>query len=72
MNDRVFDDLKMILKDSDLLGEFIKIDDVKEMYDFCKNVYKRDEPIYTEKEFSETVDDLIKSLPEDLYGDNEW
>ena len=72
MNDRVFNDLKMILKDSDLLSEFIKIDDVKEMYDFCKSVYKSDVPIYSEEEFSETVDDLIKSLPENLYEDCEW
>ncbi len=66
MEDLIMRDLKAVLDDEILLPEFIKLDDVKEMYEFCKKVNK--EQNYTEADFKTKVDKLIESLPEELGG----
>ena len=75
MNEEVLDDLRFILKDGKLLGEFIKIDDINEMYDFCRCVCKEHEnPNYSKKEFLEQIESLINGLPGEIYSNtaNEW
>lgn len=73
MNEEVLNDLRLILKDKSLLGEFLKIDDIGEMYDFCKNMDIKDKSLkYSKEEFSEEVENLINSIPENIYEDNEW
>lgn len=66
MDDLIMRDLKAVLDDEILLPEFIKINDVKEMYEFCKKVNKDQD--YTEDDFKIKVDELIESLPEELGG----
>ena len=70
MNEEVLNDLRLILKDRSLLGEFLKIDD---MYDFCKNMDIESKSLkYSKEEFSEEIENLINSLPENICGNNEW
>lgn len=73
MNEEVLNDLRLILKDKSLLGEFLKIDDISEMYDFCKNMDIESKSLrYSKEEFSEEIENLINSLPKNIYGSNEW
>ena len=73
MHEEILDDIRMILNDGNLFDEFIKIDDIGEMYNFCKNLgnYKG-ERAYSQEEFFDEVEDLIESLPENIYYDCEW
>lgn len=73
MNEEVLNDLRLILKDRSLLGEFLKIDDIGEMYDFCKNMDIESKSLkYSKEEFSEEIENLINSIPENICGNNEW
>ena len=73
MNEEVLNDLRLILKDKSLLGEFLKIDDIGEMYDFCKNMDIENKSLkYSKEEFSKEVESLINSIPENIYENNEW
>ena len=35
MDDQIIDDLKLIIKSEDSLSKFIKMNDVKEIYNYC-------------------------------------
>lgn len=73
MNEEVLNDIRLILKDKSLLGEFLKIDDIGEMYDFCKNMdIENKSSKYSKEEFSKEVENLINSIPENIYENNEW
>ena len=73
MNEEVLNDIRLILKDKSLLGEFLKIDDIGEMYDFCKNMDIENKSLkYSKEEFSKEVENLINSIPENIYDNNEW
>ena len=73
MNEEVLNDLRLILKDRSLLGELLKIDDIGEMYDFCKNMDIESKSLkYSKEEFSEEIENLINSLPENICRNNEW
>lgn len=73
MNEEVLNDIRLILKDKSLLGEFLKIDDIGEMYDFCKNMDVKNKSLkYSKEEFSKEVENLINSIPENIYENNEW
>ena len=73
MNEEVLNDIRLILKDKSLLGEFLKIDDIGEMYDFCKNMDVENKSLkYSKEEFSKEVENLINSRPENIYENNEW
>lgn len=73
MNEEVLNDIRLILKDKSLLGEFLKIDDIGEMYDFCKNMDVENKSLkYSKEEFSKEVENLINSIPENIYENNEW
>ncbi len=73
MNEEVLNDIRLILKDKSLLGEFLKIDDIGEMYDFCKNMDIENKSLkYSKEEFSKEVESLINSIPENIYENNEW
>ncbi len=73
MNEEVLNDIRLILKDKSLLGEFLKIDDIGEMYDFCKNMDIENKSLkYSKEEFSKEVENLINSIPENIYENNEW
>lgn len=73
MDDNIIDDLKLIIKSEESLSKFIKMNDVKEIYNFCKNSNKtRKDALYTEEEFYNKVDKLIDTIPCCLFDDNEW
>ena len=73
MNEEVLNDIRLILKDKSLLREFLKIDDIGEMYDFCKNMDIENKSLkYSKEEFSKEVENLINSIPENIYENNEW
>lgn len=73
MSDLIKEDLKSIIKDRNSLSRFIKMNDIKEMYNFCINSDKSKKgPLYTEQEFYNKVDELISSIPKYLFDDNEW
>ena len=43
------------------------------MYDFCKNMDIESKSLkYSKEEFSEEIENLINSLPENICGNNEW
>lgn len=73
MHEEILDDIRMILNDRNLFDEFIKIDDIGEMYNFCRNLGDcKGNKTYSKEEFSHEVEDLIESLPENIYYDCEW
>lgn len=73
MGDWIIDDLKVIIKSEDSLSKFIKMNDVKEIYNFCRDSNKtRKEALYTEEEFYNKVDKLIDTIPCCLFDDDEW
>ena len=73
MNEEVLNDIRLILKDKSLLGKFLKIDDIGEMYDFCPNMEIENKSLkYSKEEFSEEIENLINSIPENIYEDNDW
>lgn len=73
MGDRIIDNLKLIIKSENSLSKFIKMNDSKEIYDFCKDSNtKIEKELYTEEEFCNKVDKLIDTIPYCLFDDNEW
>ena len=73
MQEEILEDIRMILRDKSLLGEFIKIDDVSDMYDFCINLKKESESSgYSKEEFFDEVEDLISGLPKNICDYYEW
>ncbi len=72
LEENVMKDLRLILKDDSLLIDFIEIDDVNKMYDFCRNMHVNEDANYTEEAFFKKINSLIESLPSELNESNEW
>ena len=73
MDDQIIDDLKLIIKSEDSLSKFIKMNDVKEIYNYCIDYNKTSKKSpYTEEEFYNKVDKLIDTIPCYLSDDDEW
>lgn len=72
MKEWILRDLRTVIGDSSSLQEFIKIDDIKEMYAYCQKGKDPEENTYTESEFISTVEKMIEDLDENLCDDNEW
>ncbi len=72
LEENVMKDLRLILKDDSLLVDFIEIDDVNKMYDFCKSMHVDEDTNYTEEAFFKKINSLIESLPSELNESNEW
>ena len=72
MKDWIFKDIKSILQDKSSLKEFIKMDNIKEIYEYCKKDKEANNSIYTENEFTDKIEKIIENLSEDMYDDSEW
>ena len=72
LEENIMRDLRLILKDDSLLVDFIEIDDINKMYDFCKNMHVDEDTNYTEEAFFKKINSLIESLPSELTESNEW
>lgn len=72
MKDWIFKDIKSVLQDKSSLKEFIKIDDIKEMYKYCNKGKDANEKTYDETEFTNKVEKIIENLNENMYDDSEW
>ena len=72
MKEWILKDLRNIIDDSSSLQEFIKIDDFKEMYDYCQKDKNPESSNYTESEFVSTVEQMIEDLDKSICDDNEW
>ena len=72
LEENIMRDLRLILKDDSLLVDFIEIDDINKMYDFCKNMHVDEDANYTEEAFFKKINSLIESLPSELNESNEW
>ena len=72
MKEWILKDLRNVIDDSSSLQEFIKIDDLKEMYDYCQKDKNPESSTYTESEFVNTVEQMIEDLNKSICDDNEW
>ena len=68
MREWILNDIRSIIRNKESLREFLKIDDIKEMYEYCQRGKKPGECHYTEKEFTVTVEEMIANL-ENMYKD---
>ncbi len=71
MEDFIMEDLHKILEEEDSLGDFLKMNDVDDMYKFCKEKNEAKEHYYTEEEFEDKIEDILTILAKET-DDGEW
>ena len=72
MKDPIIEDLNKVVKNKELLPNFLRMNDVDEMYDICQESDSEDEKCYSKDQFEEKIKHLIESLSDQSNIDSEW
>ena len=72
MKDPIMEDLNKVIKDKELLPNFLRMNDVDEMYDLCQESNSGEAVYYSKEEFEEKIRQLVESLSDQSDSDSEW
>ncbi len=73
MKDPIIEDLNKVIKNKELLPNFLRMNDVDEMYDLCQESDSEGAGRYSKEEFEDKIKQLIESLSDDQSdSDSEW
>ena len=72
MKDPIFEDLNKVVNNKELLPDFLRMNDVDDMYDICQESELEEEKNYSKEEFEERIKHLLESLYDQSNIDSEW